>query len=352
MARALLDRLNPSLDPQERRHVWARLRTEITTGWQTEEHPRQRLTVADEREYAMFHFAEVLYRIVPGFYEEIAAALEALYGVSVSRHRSADGAAVRHLGGRRHGRHARMCMPRPSARRSRASSRSIVNEYFTECQQLSQLLSQSASRVAVSAELRRRIDEYAMLLPAARSRGRRRATTRCPTACSSRRWASGCDRPMTVGRAATNASSSSAPTCMLAARSLQANRGANAGYQLVRRLLLRVDTFGFHLATLDLKQRADVHHRVIGQGMDDPQWLQRSRRPSGSSAWPTCSRAMSGRWRRWMRWAGARWPCSRPPCSAAHASASVPSATTSWPATAGRGRHARAAGAGALGGCR
>ncbi len=45
----------------------------------------------------------------------------------------------------------------------------------------------------------------------------------------------------------------------------------------MRRLLLRVDTFGFHLATLDLKQRADVHHRVIGQGMDDPQWLKRSR---------------------------------------------------------------------------
>ena len=64
---------------------------------------------------------------------------------------------------------------------------------------------------------------------------------------------------------------------MLAAQSLQANRGASAGYQLVRRLLLRVDTFGFHLATLDLKQRADVHHRVIGQGMDDPQWLKRSR---------------------------------------------------------------------------
>ena len=45
----------------------------------------------------------------------------------------------------------------------------IVNEYFTECQQLSQLLSQSASRVGVTPELRRRIDEYAMLLPGARS---------------------------------------------------------------------------------------------------------------------------------------------------------------------------------------
>src|SRR5690606_27246876 len=56
--------------------------------------------------------------------------------------------------------------------------------------------------------------------------------------------------------------------------SLKANRGVNAGYQLVRRLLLRLDTFGFHLATLELKQRADVLHRVLAQGMDEPDWVK------------------------------------------------------------------------------
>ena len=82
MAGVLLDRLNPNLDPQEQRHLWARMRNEITTGWQTEEHPRQRLTVADEREHAIYHFAEVLYRIVPAFYEEVATGLEKLYGAA------------------------------------------------------------------------------------------------------------------------------------------------------------------------------------------------------------------------------------------------------------------------------
>ncbi len=84
MAGALLDRLNPKLDPTEQRHVWARLRTEITAGWQTEEHPRQSLTVADEREYVLFHLAEVMYRIVPQFYEEVGAALQSLWGKDVS----------------------------------------------------------------------------------------------------------------------------------------------------------------------------------------------------------------------------------------------------------------------------
>jgi hypothetical protein len=44
----------------------------------------------------------------------------------------------------------------------------------------------------------------------------------------------------------------------------------------VRRLLARIDTFGFHLATLDLRQHASVHHAVLAQGLDDPQWHERS----------------------------------------------------------------------------
>ncbi len=39
---------------------------------------------------------------------------------------------------------------------------------------------------------------------------------------------------------------------------------------------MRIDTFGFHLATLDLRQHASVHHAVIAQGLDDPQWTTRS----------------------------------------------------------------------------
>jgi phosphoenolpyruvate carboxylase len=229
--------------------------------------------VADEREYAMFHFAEVLYRIVPGFYEEIAAALEALYGVSVS---DIDPPTVLQfgtwVGGDMEGTpdvHAKT-IRETLARQQQV----IINEYYTECQQLSQLLSQSASRVEVSAELRRRIDEYAMLLPAARSVVASRHDQmpyRVFFAQVGERL-----RHTYEGRAGRyERVEQLRADLLLATRSLKANRGANAGYQLVRRLLLRVDTFGFHLATLDLKQRADVHHRVIGQGMDDAGWLQR-----------------------------------------------------------------------------
>src|SRR4029077_13928449 len=46
----------------------------------------------------------------------------------------------------------------------------------------------------------------------------------------------------------------------------------------VERLLRRIESFGFHLATLDVRQHARVLHEVIAQGFDDPQWLGRDRR--------------------------------------------------------------------------
>src|SRR6202012_3169940 len=58
----------------------------------------------------------------------------------------------------------------------------------------------------------------------------------------------------------------------LAATSLLENRGRHAGYFLVRRLIRRVRTFGFHLAALDVIQHARVHNEVIGQGLDIQSW--------------------------------------------------------------------------------
>ncbi len=275
MADALLERLNPSLDPQEQRHVWARLRMELTSGWQTEDHLRSRLTVADEREHVMFHLAEVMYSIVPRFYEEIGAALGQLYGADLS------GAAPpvvlsfgTWVGGNMDG------APEVGAKTIRETlarqQQVIVNAYFSDCQELSQLLSQSAGRVPVSAELRRRIDEYALLLPGSRSVAPARHDQmpyRIYFAQLAERlrktWET---RPGGYERAAQFRAD-----LVLAADSLKANRGVHAGYQLVRRLLLRLDTFGFHLASLELKQRAEVHHRVIAQGLDDAAWTTLTR---------------------------------------------------------------------------
>ena len=42
--------------------------------------------------------------------------------------------------------------------------RLIVNSYYLECQQLAELLSQSASRISITPELHSRIEQYSVLL--------------------------------------------------------------------------------------------------------------------------------------------------------------------------------------------
>ena len=274
ISQLLLDRLDPTLTPHDVRSIWSSIRVEMTAGWQTEEHPRERLTVADEREQILFYLTEMLYRVVPAFYEEIAQALEKLYGVPAD---SIELPTLLHfgswVGGDMDGNpdvHAK------SIRETLARQQQvIVNIYFSDCQELAQRLSQSASRVSVSATLAKRVEEYVTLLPGARATTparHDRMPYRVFLAQIGERLRHTYDgRP----NGYENCRQFRADIELLAA-SLQANKGANAGLFHVRRLLRRVDTFGFHLAALDVRQHASVLHRVIAQGCDDPQWLERT----------------------------------------------------------------------------
>jgi phosphoenolpyruvate carboxylase len=57
--------------------------------------------------------------------------------------------------------------------------------------------------------------------------------------------------------------------------SLRAHRGEHAGLFGVQRLLRRVETFGFHLATIDVRQHAQVHRAVLATLLKDPDWSAR-----------------------------------------------------------------------------
>ena len=274
VAGLLFDRLDPTLAPNERRGIWGRVRAELTTAWQTEDHPRERLTVADEREHVIFYLAEVLYRLVPAFYDEIAQALEKAYGIqaeslvlpTILRFGS-------WVGGDMDGNpdvHAKTLRD-TLARQQQV----VVNAYFTDCQSLAQNLSQSASRIGVSAVLAQRIDEYATLIPSAQSITPSRHD-RMPyrvflgQVAERLRYTydgrpNGYENPNQFRR-----------DIQVIADSLLAHRGRHAGYFPVQRLLRRISTFGFHLATVDVRQHSDVHHQVLARGLDDPSWLGRT----------------------------------------------------------------------------
>jgi phosphoenolpyruvate carboxylase len=273
IAQLLLGRLGLSRTAAETRVIWERIRAEITSGWQTAENSRERLTVADEREHVLFFIAEVLFQIVPTFYEEIEAALEQAYG-SQAREREVPeilrfGSWV---GGDMDGNpdvHAK------TVRETIARHQQIiVNSYFLECQGLAESLSQSASRIGIAPELQAKIDQYSLLLPAVGLSPARhdRMPYRVFLGQLMERL-----RATYEGRANHYESVNDFLSDLnLIADSLRANKGEHAGLFQVKRLIRRVRTFGFHLATLDIRQNASAHRAVIGQGFNDDEWIRRS----------------------------------------------------------------------------
>lgn len=270
IAEDLLDRLNPTLAPAEYKTLWARVRSEVTSIWQTEEHPREGLTVVDEREHVLFYLSEILYRVVPIFYEEVEDALALAFEVPV------ESIVVPNIlrfgswvGGDMDGNtevHAKTI--RETLLRHQQL---IISTYFDECKQLANTLSQSATRVGINSALAARIESYSALLPGAAALAPARHD-RMPYRMffgqiGERLKATYDGRPnsyLTPDELLLD--------LQLVVDSLDENRGRHAGLHLVRRFVRRVRSFGFHLATLDVMQHARMHDEVIAQGLGDINW--------------------------------------------------------------------------------
>ncbi len=272
VAELLLSRLNLAAGSYEARANWERVRAEVTTGWQTADNSRDRLTLADEREHVLFFVVEVIYKIIPVFYEEIEAALERVYGPAA---RDIDVPEIIRFGSWVGGDMDNS--PEVNAKSIRETiarhHRLIINSYFLECQQLSELLSQSASRIGISTELQARIEAYSIMLASAHTMTSVRQDY-MPYRVFLGQVA---ERLRASYEARQNHYETAAELLhdiQLIAASLKQNRGQHAGLFHVRRFIRRIRTFGFHLATLDLRQHADVHRAVIANGFSDLTWQE------------------------------------------------------------------------------
>ncbi len=270
IARLLLRRLDPSLTPPEQLAITEHLRSELTTAWQTAENSRERLTVADEREHVLFFLVEVVYEVIPAFYEEIEASLIGVFGPE------ARGVALPDVlrfgswvGGDMDGHpdvHAKTI--RESCARHHQL---IINRYFAEAQELGEKLSQSASRVGVTAQVLQRIEQYRTLVPAARATAPANHD-QMPYRVLVGQIAERLRATYDHASGQYERASQLVDDLELIVHSLQQHRGQRAGLFYVQRLLRRVRTFGFHLATLDVRQNARVHRQIVGQGLAEEGW--------------------------------------------------------------------------------
>ena len=270
IVRHLVDLLNPTMTAQEKEVALANIRLLITTGWQTDEHPPERMTVADELEHVLFFLTDVLYRAMPPFYEDIETAISRIYGEEGKRVEVPIIATFASwVGGDMDGN------PNVNAKTIRATlarQRSLILDlYFKECASISAKLSQSIERIDVDQPVLDKIEEYRGVFQnayhAVPARHRNMPYRVLLRLIQQRLQSTYDDDIFPYEKFAQFRGD-----IQLIADSLANNKGEHAGLFAIKRLLRRIDTFGFRMATLDVRQDADVHRQVVGECLGEDDW--------------------------------------------------------------------------------
>jgi len=272
IVRHLVDLLNPTMTPQETNSALQNIRLLATTGWQTSEHPSEQMTVADELEHVLFFITDVLYRAVPPFFEDLRVAVERIYGEEGGRVELPNLLRFSSwVGGDMDGN------PNVNAKTIRATlarQRSLILDlYFNECGAISAKLSQSNDRAVFSQAMLDKSEEYAGIFPKAYHAvpaRHREMPYRVFLKLVQQRLQSTFDDDIypyeEVGEFVADIE--------LIGESLAFNKGRSAGLFPVKRLLRRIHAFGFHMVTLDVRQDAMVHRRVVGECLGEDDWLE------------------------------------------------------------------------------
>lgn len=268
IARLLAERDRP-LTPKERISNTELLHARVATLWQTRMLRYSKLSVADEIDNALSYYRITFLRELPGLYDDIEAEIATYFPLKDSRPDRADPAPTylqmgSWIGGDRDGN------PNVNAATIRHAlvrqSTTIFDFYLDEVHALGAELSMSTIVIGVSAELQaladlspdtsaHRIDEpyrraligiYARIASTARGLGATNILRR------------------EVGQAAPYATAAEfSHDLNVLTESLNTHHGAILIKPRLAMLKRASDIFGFHLATLDMRQSSDVHERVL-----------------------------------------------------------------------------------------
>ncbi|MEM8548445.1 MAG: phosphoenolpyruvate carboxylase, partial [Pseudomonadota bacterium] len=215
------------------------------------------------------------YRVIPPFYENLADALGAVYGESVTLDQMPT--LIRFaswVGGDMDG---NPNVGAKTIRNTLSRQRNLVLDlYFRECATVAGKLSQCRDRVTLDPAIDTKINNYREHFSKAwgeiPNRHREMPYRVLLKLIQARLQATYDDEAFPY-----ESPEEFAGDIGLIADSLVEHKGAHAGLFAVRRLQQRIACFGFHMATLDVRQDALVHREVIGKCLGEDDWLEKSK---------------------------------------------------------------------------
>jgi len=270
----LTERVTGGLTPQENQQVLDRIRDAINAAWQTSAVPGVKPTVADELDNVLFYLTDVLYRVVAPFQESLEHALSKAYGSEAlcpdTRNLLRFGSWV---GGDMDGNP--FVTGKTLLESLRTQREAIIRRYLPEVRRLARYLSQTVGMAEFDPELQPRLARYRELLPAEDRRIPERHRE-MPYRCFLNFVAAKLTNTALDMEPAYATPAQFQQDMELVARSLEQGKGRHAGLFGVRRLLRKIETFGFHLATLDTRQDALLHRTDLGEILGEQGWPERS----------------------------------------------------------------------------
>ncbi len=266
IARLLAERDMP-LTPKERAANLHMLRVRIATLWQTRMLRYTKLTVADEIENALSYYRITFLREVPGLYDDIEDDIATLYGTGEPKPIAAPYLQMGSwIGGDRDGNPNVNAGTMQHALARHATT--IVDFYLDEAHALGADLSVSTLMVACSPALQALADASPDQSDHRADEPYRRALIGIYARLASTARMLGATNILRkeVGHAEpyANAQAFSADLQVLI-DSLDANHGGMLARPRLTTLKRAADIFGFHLASLDMRQSSDVHERVLAE---------------------------------------------------------------------------------------
>ncbi|MEM6762697.1 MAG: phosphoenolpyruvate carboxylase, partial [Pseudomonadota bacterium] len=261
IAALLAERDRGGLSPAEDAATTEALERAILTLWQTSILRRSRLGVPDEVRNALAYYDYTFLKELPLLYAELEHAID-VKGPDMLPPFFRMGSWI---GGDRDG-HPLVTADVLTAALTQQSDK-ILSHYQDEIHTLAGELSLDERLVSVSDDVAKMADEADVRSAHRQGEPYRRALTGIANRLAATRHAFGLngDSPPRENAAPYEGIDAFKADLAAVAHSLEANGSAMLAGGRLRQLRRAADVFGFHLATLDLRQNSDVHERVVGE---------------------------------------------------------------------------------------